>query len=361
MKKDQISQLGNISKKPLHNYKDSITRITPIHFFIQYLKRSTIQFSFVKFLFISSRYGGGIGGHASMLANKLIESGHEVEKMKVPYIPIKNLKNPSFTILSTLKGLISTKIFDIVHAFNVPAAFAMRFAKGKKKVLSIHGVFSENIRTIHSEKISFIGDLAESKALKWADKLTTDSKATQKEYKEKFGIDFEYLPSPIDTSKFDDIPQKPKVENQVVYLGRDSYEKGIDVLKSAESEINGKVVYCTNLSWLEAMSTLQTSSVLALPSRMESLPTAVKEAFFLKVPVVATNVGGIPELVKNNENGILIPPDDPKKLAEAVNTLLKNKDLAQRLTNNGHEFVINNMTWDVVFPKYIEFYEKLLN
>jgi len=315
----------------------------------------------VKFLFISSRYSGGIGGHASILATKLVESGHEVEKMEVPYIPIKNLKNPSFTILSTLKGLISTKNYDIIHAFNVPAAFAMRFAKGKKKVLSIHGVFSENIRTIHSEKLGFIGELTESKALKWADKLTTDSKATQKEYKEKFGADFEYLPSPIDIKKFDDVPKKPKVENQVVYLGRDSYEKGIDVLKSAESEINGKVVYCTNLSWIDAMSILQASSVLVLPSRMESLPTAVKEAFFLKVPVVATNVGGVPELVQNNENGIIVPPNDPKKLAEAVNTILENKGLAQRLENNSYEFVINNMTWEVVLPKYIKFYENLFS
>ena len=117
-----------------------------------------------------------------MLANQLIKSGYGVDKMNVPYIPIKNLKNPSFTILSIIKGLVSTKNYDIVHAFNVPAAFAMRFAKGKKKVLSIHGVFSENIRTIHSEKLNVIGELVESKALKWADKLTTDSKDTQKKF-----------------------------------------------------------------------------------------------------------------------------------------------------------------------------------
>jgi glycosyltransferase involved in cell wall biosynthesis len=314
----------------------------------------------VKFLFISSRYAGGIGGHASLLAGKLIENGHEVDKMTAPHIPIKNLKNPSFTILSTLKGLFSTKNYDIVHAFNVPSAFAMRFAKGKKKVLSIHGIFSQNIKAIHSEKISFIGTLAESKALKWADKLTTDSKYTQKEYKEKVDIDFEYLPSPIEPSKFKDVIKKPKVENQVVYLGRDSYEKGIDVLKSAEPKINGKVIYCTNLSWLEAMSTLQTSSVLVLPSRIESLPAAIKEAFFLKVPVVATNVGGVPELVTNNENGLLVPPNDPQKLADSINTILENKELGKKLANKGYEFVINNMTWDVIFPQYLKFYQSLI-
>ena len=113
--------------------------------------------------------------------------------------------------------------------------------------------------------------------------------------------------------------------------------------------------------YLEAMSTLQESNVLALPSRMASLPTAVKEAFFLKTPVVATNVGGVPELVQNNENGILVPPNEPLKLAEAVNMILENKELAHRLANNGYEFVKKNMTWDVVFPQYLKFYENLID
>lgn len=315
----------------------------------------------MKFLFISSSYAGSTGSHALTLANRLETLGHHVEKMTVPHIPIKNLKNPSFTILSTLKGLFSTKTYDIIHAFNVPSAFAMRFAKGKKKVLSIHGVYSENIKTIHSEKLGWIGVLAESKALTWADKFITDSKATQKEYKEKFGINFEYFPTPIDPSKFENIPKETKTKNQVVYVGRDSYEKGIDILKKAESKIKGNVVYCTNLPWEEAMSILQSSSVLALPSRLESLPTTIKEAFFLKIPVVATNVGGVPELITNKENGILIPPNDPEKLSEAINELLQNEEQQKSFANKGYEFVMKNMTWDVVFPKFMKFYENLLN
>ena len=50
----------------------------------------------MKFLFISPRFSGGIGGHAAMLADKLIDSGFHVKKMEVPHIPIKNFKNPSF-------------------------------------------------------------------------------------------------------------------------------------------------------------------------------------------------------------------------------------------------------------------------
>ena len=315
----------------------------------------------MKILLISPRYFGGIGGHASMLANQLTNSGHTVVKMEVPHIPIKNLKNPSFTILSTMKSIIDRESYDIVHGFNIPSAYAMKYANAKKKVLSLHGVFGEQIEKLHSKPVSSIAKLAESQVLQWPDKLTTDSKATQKIYKEKFNLDFEVLPSAIDTQDFSKIGNVKKIPNQVCYIGRDSYEKGIDILKKAESRINGNVVYCTNRSWVDAMSIVKSSSIVVVPSRMESLPTIVKEAFFLNIPVVATNVGGIPELIINNRTGILVPPNDPEKLADAINDLLVDKIKSEKLRLNANIFLKNNMTWDVVLPKFINFYEDLLN
>ena len=314
----------------------------------------------MRLLFISPRFTGGIGGHAAMLADKLTEYGHEVKKMDVPHIPIKNLKNPSFALFSTIKGILSKEKFDIVHAFNVPSGYAMKYVKGAKKVLSVHGVFSDQVSVLHSSSTSSLAKAAELQVLKWPDRLTTDSKATQKMYKEKLGLDFEYLPSPIDTAKFTNLPSIEKVPNQVAYLGRESYEKGIDVLKKSESQIKGKVVYCLDRPWQDAMLIMKSSDVVVVPSRMESLPTTIKEAFFLKVPVVATNVGGIPELIKNNETGFLVPSNDPEKLAESVNKLLENKQNANQFANAGYEFIKNNMTWDVILPKYVEFYENLL-
>jgi len=314
----------------------------------------------MKFLFISPRFSGGIGGHASMLADKLTEYGYEVKKMDVPHIQIKNLKNPSFALFSAIKGIVSREKFDIVHAFNIPSGYAMKYVKGAKKVLSVHGVFSDQISSLHSNSVSSLAKIAESQVLKWPDKLTTDSKATQKMYKEKFELDFDYLPSPIDVTKFGDLPYVEKVPNQVAYLGRESFEKGIDVLKKAESQIKGKVVYCSDRPWKDAMAIMKSSYVVVVPSRMESLPTTIKEAFFLKIPVVGTDVGGIPELIKNNETGLLVPPNNPQKLAESVNKLLENKQNADQLANSGYEFVKNNMIWDVILPKYIEFYENLL-
>jgi len=295
-----------------------------------------------------------------MLADKLSDYGHKVKKMQVPHIPIKNLKNPSFALFSSLKSLTNQESFDVVHGFNIPSAYGMKYAKGKKKVLSVHGVFSEQVNSLHSKSVSSVAKIAESQVLKWPDKLTTDSKATQKLYKEKYDLHFEYLPSPLDVQKFSNISDVTKIENQVAYVGRDSYEKGIDILKQAESKINGHVVYCTDRSWDDAMKIIKSSQVVVVPSRMESLPTTIKEAFYLNVPVIATNVGGIPELIKDDETGMLVPSENPNKLADAVNELLFDKQKAKRLANNGNKFVKSHMTWDIILPKYIQFYEDLV-
>ena len=79
----------------------------------------------MKFLFISPRFSGGIGGHASMLAEQLTKSGHQVKKMETNHIPIKNMKNPSFAILSSLKSIVDRESYDIVHGFNIPSAYAL--------------------------------------------------------------------------------------------------------------------------------------------------------------------------------------------------------------------------------------------
>ena len=296
-----------------------------------------------------------------MLADQLTNAGHDVTKMVTPHIPIKNLKNPSFAVFGAIKGIINQKNYDIVHAFNVPSAFAMHYSKGKKKVLSIHGMFSDQVEKLHSKTVSSIASKTESKVLSWADVLTTDSKFTQKLYKEKLGLNFTYLPSAIDTKKLDEIPKVTKNEKQIIYLGRNSYEKGIDILKKIESKLDGKVVYCTDLPWETAMTELKKSSVLVVPSRMESLPTNIKEAFYFKIPVVGTDVGGIPELIINNQTGLLVPTENHSKLTERINEILSNLQLSTSLGNESFNFICKNMTWEVVLPKYLSFYEDLLN
>ena len=312
----------------------------------------------MKILYISPRYEGGIGGHAFRVAEKLREQGYDVKLMHIPHIPIKNLKNPSFALFGVIKALLDRQKYDVVHAWNVPSAFIMKFIRAKKKILSVHGIYSDQVEMLHSKITSTAITIGESNVLKWADKLTTDSKLVQQAYKEKYGLNFVYLAAPLDTTKFKQIKETSRKENQVVYIGRDSFEKGTDILRNIESKINGKVVYCTNVSWSKAMQTLKESSLMVVPSRMESLPQVIKEAFYLKTPVIATSVGGIPEIITHNENGILVPPNEPENLVTAINNILTNRELQDKLVKNAHDYIIKNFTWEVLLPKYIKLYEK---
>ena len=314
----------------------------------------------MKMLFIAPKYEGGIGGHAFRVAEKLREQGHNIKLMHTPHLPIRKLKNPSFAALSSIKAVLDTEKYDIVHAFNLPSAFAMKQIKAKKKVLSIHGVYSEQVNVLHSDTTAKAASVTESKVLKWADVLTTDSQIVQEAYKKKLNVDFEFMYAPLDIEKFKEIEEIEKKENQVIYIGRDSFEKGIDILKKIEPEINGNVVFCTNLEWKDAMRKLKESQILIIPSRMESIPQVIKEAFYLKVPVVAFNVGGISELVKDDINGKLISPENDKELLEQVNNLLKEKQQLQKMGQNGYDFVIKNLTWESLLPKYETFYKNLL-
>ena len=313
----------------------------------------------MKILFIAPTYTGGYGVFIMRIYRELALHGFEVSLFKVPHIPIKNLKNPSFAIFGAIKALVNTNSYDIVHAFNVPSAIAMRCIRAKKRVLSIHGVFSDQIGMIHSSMPGRLVALAESRAIRWADKLATDSEASRRRYMEKIGADFECTMSPLDPDEFSDIPDVPK-KRQVVYVGRDSYEKGIDILRGVEERINADVVYCTDLDWKDAMLKLKESSVLAIPSRVESLPQVIIEAFYLRVPVVATDVGGVSEIITNGKTGLLIPPEDPEKLADSVNRLLREENLACSLADNGYQYAMENLTWDAMLPQYVKFYEDLL-
>lgn len=315
----------------------------------------------MKILFIAPRYSGGVGGHVSRIIPRLKTSGFEIEIMHIPHIPIKNLKNPSFTIFGIIQALLKKESYDVVHAFNVPSAFIMKYIKAKKKILAVHGVYSEQIELMHSKSIASLISGKEKQVLEWADVLTTDSLKVKIDYKNKLNLDVVHLPSPLDVKKLENISKTLPIKNQILYLGRDSYEKGIDILKSAEDKINGKIVYCINTPWEEAMIELKRSSVLVVPSRIESIPQTIKEAYYFKIPVIATKVGGIPDIVSHDKTGILIPPEDPLALTEAINSLLLNDSKIRDLTQNAYDFLIKNYSWDYLLPKYIEFYKNLID
>ena len=133
----------------------------------------------MKILIISPTQSGigGIAQHVQGLNTFLKNKGNDVEIISSENtftIPIKGLKNPSFMIFSSLKAKFK-KNNDIVHAHNIPSAKAMKNASGKK-ILTIHGIYSQQIEHLHNKTISKIATNYEKEALEWADVITVVSK-----------------------------------------------------------------------------------------------------------------------------------------------------------------------------------------
>ena len=100
------------------------------------------------------------------------------------------------------------------------------------------------------------------------------------------------------------------------------------------------------------------ATALVLPSRFEGFPIAILEAWAAGLPVIATPVGGIPDLC-GPENAVLVPPEDPRSLATAIATLLDDSALRRRLGEAGQRLVRERYTWDAVAGRYLGLYEEV--
>lgn len=105
---------------------------------------------------------------------------------------------------------------------------------------------------------------------------------------------------------------------------------------------------------------LSVSDVLLLPSEQESFGLAALEAMACEVPVIASRVGGIPEVVTDSETGFLSEVGDLDKMAEDAARLLANEQLRRKMGVSARESALSRYRTDVVIPQYIEFYEKVL-
>ena len=101
--------------------------------------------------------------------------------------------------------------------------------------------------------------------------------------------------------------------------------------------------------------------VLVLPSLNEGMGKVLIEGMALGKPIVASSVGGIIDLVKNGDNGILVPPRDSDALAEAILKLIRNKNLTQELGKNGKSKVYPEYDTFVMIRQIEDLYERLLS
>lgn len=177
----------------------------------------------------------------------------------------------------------------------------------------------------------------------------------------------------VDTTFFKPLPTQPVNTNTILYVGRIEEGKGIDtiaqaipivlkeypevkflfiggdtsdfrrnfpsyrqhLLKDILKNCAHKVQFIDPIPHEELRTYYQTSTMAVFPSLYEPLATTTLEAMACGCPVIASNVGGFPEIIDNNENGLLVNPQDYLGLAKAIVTLLKNSQLRDQFSHAG--------------------------
>lgn len=110
----------------------------------------------------------------------------------------------------------------------------------------------------------------------------------------------------------------------------------------------------------DVLSLLKTCDLFVMSSVMEGLGTSLLDAMACAKPIVATEVGGIPEVVVNGETGLLVPPRDADALAHAIMTLLTDEPLARQVASAGYERVRRRFSAERMVAETLEVYRRLL-
>ena len=164
--------------------------------------------------------------------------------------------------------------------------------------------------------------------------------------------------------------------------------KGVDVALKALSllpeETKEKIIYCVaspgeereNLERLaeelnisniirflgfipDAKKLLSGADIFLLPSRTEAFPYSILEAGVAGLPVIATNVGGVPEVIHDMQNGILVHPQNPKETAEAILYLLDHKEKQKEFGEEIKKTITNFFSLEKMLGETINLYNKL--
>lgn len=154
----------------------------------------------------------------------------------------------------------------------------------------------------------------------------------------------------------------PKIQHHVpevkcLFVGEDLVNQEIHSYVQ-EKQLDQSIIFTGLRNDIPEILTML--NVFLLPSVWEGLPTSILEAMAMKKPVVASSVGGIPELVEHEKTGWLIPPDNHQALADAVIFLLTHPDIAVNMGQAGYKKVRQRFCTESVIAKTESVYNHLI-
>jgi len=360
-------------------------------------------------------YPGGVANHISSLYKYLTNMGHEV-KVIAPASKAVTTFGDDFTLIgkpraiptsgsiirvslsvrlaSAIKEVLDREQFDIVHLHEpfmpMLCSAVLRFSN------------TVNIGTFHAcdatPGYNFawpIGRLMVKRRTHKLDGKIAVSKPAMKYASKYVSGDFNIIPNGIDLEHFStDVPPLPQFNDgrpNILFLGRLEKRKGLDYLLRAYRQVkqempevrllvvgpgtrlrkkyerwikqhNVKDVVFTGLAtYADLPRYYQTADIFCSPATgRESFGIVLVEAMAVGKPVVATSIDGYASVVTHSEEGLLVPPKNTEKLAEALLTLLKDKALRQKMGEKG-KLTARNYSWEQIARRVFDYYLKAIS
>jgi len=243
---------------------------------------------------------------------------------------------------------------------------------------------------------------AEKRCVLASDQITAPSASLAEIVASEYSLPLEQImvfPNPLDLEVFVPNPDAEALEPTVLYVGRLEKRKGVDILSQAippvlkacpkvkfifagadtntapgsgsfqeyltnELQNAGYIEHVLFTGPLDRMALIkyyQQCQVCVVPSLYDNFPTTCLEAMACGKPVIASNSGGIPEIVQDNISGILVPPAESTILAEKIIQLLSDLNLRERLGNTARKWIEEHCSKERIARKTVDIYESILS
>jgi len=362
-------------------------------------------------------YSGGIGTSVRNLAKGLVSRGHQVTVLilgrgndrvdeGVQLVHIKPTTIPRLgwllnrlAIKKEINRLVEEQGLDIVECPDWCGLSAGIKAKCPM-VIRCHGsatYFGE----MNSEPVSWSLGLAESIALKGADAIASVSKFTADETARIFSLKnkIEIIPNCVPVSESSEHQGERSEENRVLYFGTIVRKKGVFDLpeiirivcegnkfarfvlmgsdaadsmtgsastfsmfrKALDEQWIDHVEYLGGKSADEVTGEIAKASICIFPSYAEALPLAWLEAMANGKPVVAYDIGWASEAIESGVSGFLVPKGDKKAFAEAIQRLLSDPELRQKIGEQAKQRVLEKFSSGIVAEQNIDWYQSVID
>ena len=304
-------------------------------------------------------------------------------------------------------GILAREIggFNIVHAHDwlvLPSAAETKDYLGATLVSTLHSLEYRRAGGVNSPE----GRMIES--LEWwmtydSSVIIVCSHSMKEDTKWKYRMPDEkiwVIPNGINPKKYSGVrPNRNEVRSKygvgpsdklILFVGRLTHQKGCEFLIRAipsvakfhnarlvvvgdgymraelESEANrtgegSRIKFTGFIPDSDVLDLMLSSDLMTIPSIYEPFGVVALEAMAAGLPVVASDLDGLAEIIKHEENGILVYPRDPSSISWGISRILSDAQNAQRLVENAERDVQAKYTWDAVAKLTLEAYRKILN